>query len=90
MVDKLATIRPELASNTTSSAGKPASDKQSFIGVIQSHWIVSEPTSQSPFGDSRTLLPVNNSDAELSRDIDVNPISVWLQLEGFGMGTKAD
>jgi hypothetical protein len=61
--------------------GESAPDEQPFVGVIQSHRIVCEQTSQSPFGDNRTFLPVNDADSELFRDIYVNSISVFLELE---------
>jgi hypothetical protein len=80
-VGKLVTIRPEVVSRTTSLGGESAPDEKPFVGVIQSHWIVCELTSWSPFGDSRTFLRVNNGDSELFRDIDVNSISVLLELE---------
>jgi hypothetical protein len=70
--------------------GESAPDEQPFVGVIQSHRIICEQTSYSPFGDNRTFLPVNNSDSELFRGIYVNSISVLLELERFGMGTKGD
>jgi hypothetical protein len=61
--------------------GESAPDEQPFVGVIQSHRIICEQTSYSPFGDNRTFLPVNNSDSELFRGIYVNSISVLLELE---------
>jgi hypothetical protein len=45
-----------------------APDEQPVVGVIQSHRIVREQTSYSPFGDDRTFLPVNNGDSGLFGD----------------------
>jgi hypothetical protein len=55
-----------------------ASDEQPVVGVIQSHRIVREQTSHSPFGDDRTFPPVNNGDSGLFGDIYVNSISAWV------------
>jgi hypothetical protein len=62
-------------------SGESAPDEQPCVGLIQSHRIVCEQTSYSPFGDSRAFLPVNNSDSELFRDVYVNSISVLFKLE---------
>jgi len=58
-----------------------APDEEPFVRVIQSHGIVCEQTSYSPFSENRTLLPVNNGDSRLLRDVYVNSVSVLLELE---------